>query len=1382
MPEGINNFENAQEHLEKKESEKYDFRPVVGDVLDAYKGKKTLSKLEDKIREAIQKNNLPENVRDEVFSTIEKDVRFQFYAEKRYDPLLDELVAYLNQNQDAKINSRWFHVHNKSIQTLIVRDFRTPDGSDVDWEFFLKKMQARLKKSGREVKFSGTLLDHFDRQEKTEWSKNKVIHELHDIIKNLSPKDFVGNKTVATAFSRDRYDLYDALKRRFRLTAGVIDWESVKEALESKYPGSTEGKRFPGDEVKRSTRDFRKAPKRIYKKIAEIGKEAYLAEMAKELQAKLEEKKPERFTGTWIHKKNGAGLNDIRKASEDPALKMDYSDVVRLLPEQWQRKFQIYGTTEDWYKSVHWKNGENESKEYDKVVSQLPESSATLSRLPDEIEDKYDEGILSQYYEAYEKLAFLAQDGNKFAFDSLMQSLELLPAFRNEPEKKETLPTPLLTEARMKAIRNFRESRKDTPDFVAAYYRMLYQERNRADKRGDDLEMNFYEIEKAIRDFESATSEKDLKTKFEKEIGESARDMFAPENLESLQEMDSGKRIAFLSHSFKDLSVGPDEIDAYLAEFPDDLQVVEQMYQDVDGKTNSLELHMLFSAFYPYFSKDQASQSSSLEDKMYENIAERRLLAHEFLLQGEDASFFRDKLSENKGISRSLLAGMHDALRFRKGGTEGTFDPTEYFDENFQNISPDEQREALVNMIGVLQAHMVRDEVYRGVESRESVEAKRDFLSRALAGDMSVPGSFDPNHSILFESAQPISIYARDLEGFLPVLSYGQGDNADQYALHRYALEVLQRLSESDVDDSDIDFVIEFWGKNRNPIFGSRVGQIVNKNPEHSSAKLLELIKDESGDARALTSMLYRLEFGQIGISEEGAEYLGRVYDLGEFNNPDFHVQRLSVDGDMGIFEEQELIKYFALGDLESEEDYVKANVLDFTYEKLFASREGETDEEKAQKERFLEEFKSKYEKIANDKIFEQTGVRLNNLSLKEQGRFVIFFNQADDERKDRLRQFVSQYAETGIKAFLSLEADEGAGSELLDIADTVRPAVAKEFIEKLATINSRVNEGREDLQRRFIKSDKEIDVYSGVLSRANGLIKSFAKKIQSSGYAEASSRQKAFMNEDLRAQFSKIDAEAHVLAGIFREAFAKGEIQDFDEVNGVDFQTVSDLSREEIEGMKTIIAENYKDKRGEYMQKALDEAVSQENSQWYILKQQAGSGKPQVLSFMHFRSLGNNEVMAELFNVYEGMKGAKIGTLMYELAMDRIALEYRIRGKVNVMLPAAGDLYISRKGGFSIDGIEENEFGNLLFSMVRDNKIEPTLSRDFSGDDAANALDSVPDDEVSFILRCDLSNKENVKAMVALAKKKGYIGSRYFQKDGEGFILYERVLDSNED
>lgn len=215
----------------------------------------------------------------------------------------------------------------------------------------------------------------------------------------------------------------------------------------------------------------------------------------------------------------------------------------------------------------------------------------------------------------------------------------------------------------------------------------------------------------------------------------------------------------------------------------------------------------------------------------------------------------------------------------------------------------------------------------------------------------------------------------------------------------------------------------------------SHIGSIESKQRRTSTDP--NVSEEENWLCQTYSRLLHRLEFGRIPVSASGVEYLGRMYDLKEHNNEGYHIERLTVDGHVGIFDDEfELIKYFNLGDLTDGQTKIVPEVLDFTYETLFFATEDETSAERAKREKYLQEFKKHYAEIASDLLFQETGVRLNNLTFREQGWFLIYFNQADETTKERLRSFVASHGENAIRVFLSLEQQGDMADKVLELQE----------------------------------------------------------------------------------------------------------------------------------------------------------------------------------------------------------------------------------------------------------------------------------------------------------------------------------------------------------
>lgn len=249
----------------------------------------------------------------------------------------------------------------------------------------------------------------------------------------------------------------------------------------------------------------------------------------------------------------------------------------------------------------------------------------------------------------------------------------------------------------------------------------------------------------------------------------------------------------------------------------------------------------------------------------------------------------------------------------------------------------------------------------------------------------------------------------------------------------------------------DIDFLLDFWDKNRDPAYGPAIAETVSKIDADSGVSLIldKLPQAAEPDRRRLLSLLYRLELGRVGISEEGLNYLGRRFDLGEYNNSANFAQRITADGKVGVFGADRTLEGFVqleANDFSGTDNQARQKeVLGITYEMLFTPRPDETPEERATRENILENFKAKYFDTYLGLFAEgeqKHGLHFNNLTLPEQG-FVLQFlteNRGNRVLRDRFFQFLSEYGENGFFAFRSSEFDPSAAERILNLDKTAAP------------------------------------------------------------------------------------------------------------------------------------------------------------------------------------------------------------------------------------------------------------------------------------------------------------------------------------------------------
>lgn len=255
--------------------------------------------------------------------------------------------------------------------------------------------------------------------------------------------------------------------------------------------------------------------------------------------------------------------------------------------------------------------------------------------------------------------------------------------------------------------------------------------------------------------------------------------------------------------------------------------------------------------------------------------------------------------------------------------------------------------------------------------------------------------------------------------------------------------QAINELGKVDPNHNVVNFLLEFWQDSKDPYFGPAIATAISRNnAEVGAARILDDLKTAGPeDQNRLLSLLYRLELGRVGISEQGVSYLGRQFDVGMTGG---FVSRLTADGKVGVFDElKRLVGLFQLesGDFTTEhEGAIQKNLQAITLEMLFTPRADETPEERAQKEILLEEFKAKYwqnylEMFAGAE--ERSGFRFNNLSLPEQGFVLLHLSKYPENSPEHKRffDFIEKFGEDGFRAFRSVEFDPEAGEKILDIS-----------------------------------------------------------------------------------------------------------------------------------------------------------------------------------------------------------------------------------------------------------------------------------------------------------------------------------------------------------
>jgi len=791
-------------------------------------------------------------------------------------------------------------------------------------------------------------------------------------------------------------------------------------------------------------------------------------------------------------------------------------------------------------------------------------------------------------------------------------------------------------------------------------------------------------------------SQKEVVDKWLKDYSHQPESFFSEDNFNKLRSLNSKTRLAMLYGASCSLQVSLDRFAEYYKAFPEDLALLEANCYYKEGNPSTISEYYLWSISQSFM---KGCRATWYKDKDWscpvgdfaniEGVALRRAYSSDAMLSDysdlevDDFSAYGDAAQGMKELVEDVRVPDYKKESFVK--------PQKIFTQEFLNLSDTDQSTMLRQGLACMHSDRIFKEVFNS-----------NFLPNMKL--------YNGVHSALFKTKQKNSFYKNEGVFLYSINNQDDDSFAEEHGTERSILVIIKALADCGHDDKEknIDFLLEFWDKNRNPLFSGEIARALSSlDSDLAANKLLKMLKDEKGDKNFLSAMLYRLEFGKLQISNEGAKYLEKIYDLGEYNNPDYYINRLTVDGDIGIFDEElALIKYFQLGELDSEDKKIKAKILDFTYETLFIGSNEETQEEKTQREKYLQEFKDNYFSLSNDELFKESEVALNNLSFKEQGWFLIAFNQADDKKKDKIRSLVAQHQEDGVKSFLALEIDNSLGDKLININENITEKEDSRLLfYKLARISELAFSTTDELKDYFIangdpKNIQWQDIRLALLGNVKKIINNFNNTEYSS--------------EEMKKLLKELDA-AQVEITFLSTLLRNVKENEYD----LDWNLIKDLSlniknfgldmdaadKKDVLAMaKTNWSEFGNEKMADTVMSGLEIALDNtKNQRCYILKY-----KGKLIAFVRFEKTEQGTLYAGSLNVSKDLRGLNIGNEMMQQALVAESEHNILEASASVKIPA-GCAYIE-KVGFVADGIIENYHGSNedLFNISLDKNKNP--------------------------------------------------------------------------
>lgn len=767
----------------------------------------------------------------------------------------------------------------------------------------------------------------------------------------------------------------------------------------------------------------------------------------------------------------------------------------------------------------------------------------------------------------------------------------------------------------------------------------------------------------ALEFFEDNKFDSEIMERFEEMTKGDPRNFFSDEVLNQLYNVDQGTRTILLARASMHVTTRPSDVDVYLGHFPGDAEVLKTMVSTYSSGRSPDGITFVFTSLL----SDRFPESN--RNAQMSEIYERRELAPDYLLKGYECNMGSARIEAEFGeAGRGYVEASQEASELEFAGARPFERRTPFDTPEFESLNESEKSRMLRLCLGTQQLGMVFNEALNSAFTREFFERQR-ARNRQRAHSPYAAMTYDPAHSMLYGTEQPNSVYEMPQSRFEQEMSSTAeiGGFVEEYAEHKLTLATIEAFSKREPDPENVSLLVDFWNKNRNPIFGNAVAEALSiQGPEQASQEILALIRTETRNKNALASILYRLELGKIGMSEEGVRYMGRLYNLGELNNPDFFVNRLSPQGEVGVFnEERELLGFFELGDLSDGQTEIATKVRALTYENLFKDRGDVSEEERARRERFVTEFNQKYFDSYHSDFFEGTGVRFNNLTLEEQGWFLSFVGdtrltsetESNQETETEVgeflgqgnyhasvRDFVIRFGENGIRSFLSMEFDRDMGHHVME-----NIAASPKADEILALYNHLIIAGRKTVSELRDKISPEV-----------------ADKLESNLLRRAKDTLASDISDDAVLQaLEKIRVENAIFTTAFRTLRTEGEITEAEDValmEAASFESVPStiLPPSDRAKMLKIFDAFWNSEPIEFSSKVragLEASFSRPETSFFVLRHNG--------EIVGYARVDDKQDSAEphmyfgSFNVDESYSGAKIGEVIYRELIKQSILKY---------------------------------------------------------------------------------------------------------------------------
>jgi hypothetical protein len=365
-----------------------------------------------------------------------------------------------------------------------------------------------------------------------------------------------------------------------------------------------------------------------------------------------------------------------------------------------------------------------------------------------------------------------------------------------------------------------------------------------------------------------------------------------------------------------------------------------------------------------------------------------------------------------------------------------------------------------------------------------------------------------------------------------------------------------------------------------------------------------------------------------------------------------------------------------------------------------------------------------------NDSFKRDTGLDVYAIrDFRPKMAMLLSWKEGSLEKRQRLTNFVKQYKEEGISAFINILENENSDELILDIGEKNNPENAKVIFSKISELTLCVEKISNELAEAFIDTANftENQVEGGRLAEAKKIALKSIGKITSrineiiSTFHGIIISQEEVSDEEVAKFISNLEnskTEILMLSALLKTAKENKVEINFEMIKNLKLEkrVIGEkdekgeeikLSEEEKEEMMKMVEKNYREvvyPDNKVAAEAVIRDFREELAEGlagqiiYTLKFQ---GK--LAAFVRFKKLNDEEVYAGSLNVDQEVNNLCIGKYFTGSVLPEVARQFRIRAITRANNPV---IPMYKKQGFAID--KDNPFeknGERYYNMVMEKK-----------------------------------------------------------------------------